>query len=111
MTKLVLAVLVSVPLGTVGCAADVDAESDSIEQISAALTTSTTVGTSIADWMIVKYPNIETLTAKTSWEYTNGMILSGFVKLYEKTKNAHYIKYVQTWVDKNVNGAGVINRT
>ena len=111
MTKLVLACLATVTLGTAGCAADVGVESDSIEQTSAALTTSTTVGISIADWMIAKYPNIETLTAKTSWEYTNGMILSGFVKLYEKTNNVNYIKYVQTWVDKYVSSAGVINRT
>ena len=111
MTRLVLACLVSATLWTAACAGDVSEENDSIEKTSAALTTSTTVGTSIADWMIAKYPNIETLTAKSSWEYTNGMILSGFVKLYAKTKNPSYIKYVQTWVDRYVSSAGVINRT
>jgi len=96
----------------VGCnGGDSGADRDTVEPTSVALTTSTTVGTSIANWMIAKYPNIETLTAKPSWEYTNGMILSGFVKLYQKTGNVNYIKYVQTWVDKYVSSAGAINRT
>src|SRR4029077_9905815 len=110
MTNLALACLTSVTLGIAGCA-DAGTESESTEQVSAALTTSTTVGTSIADWMLAKQPNIETLTGKASWEYTNGMILSGFVRLYQKTNNANYIKYVQTCVDKYVSSAGVINRT
>ena len=108
---LVSACLVSVTLGTAGCAADVSEKSDGVEETTSALTTSTTVGVSIADWMIAHYPNIETLTAKTSWEYTNGMILSGFVKLYQKTGNTNYINYVKTWVDKYVNSSGVINRS
>jgi unsaturated rhamnogalacturonyl hydrolase len=39
----------------------------------------------------------------SSWEYNNGIMLFGVLKMYEKTGNANYINYIDSWADPLVN--------
>lgn len=59
--------------------------------------------------MISRYqPNINNMTNK-GWEYSNSIVLHGMEKVYQYTRDTNYIKYIKTYVDAYVNGAGVVN--
>ena len=63
-----------------------------------------------SDAIVGRYqPTINTMTAK-GWEYSNGIILVGMEKVYEKmpSPNVAYLNYIQAYVDAYVNGSGVV---
>jgi Predicted unsaturated glucuronyl hydrolase involved in regulation of bacterial surface properties, and related proteins len=70
----------------------------------------TTWAVDFSNAIITRWPtNIESMTAKTKWEYSNGIILHGMEKVYEHTKNASYLSYIKKWVDSYVGDNGVVN--
>jgi unsaturated rhamnogalacturonyl hydrolase len=69
----------------------------------------TTWAVDFSNAIIKRWPiNIESLTTKTKWEYSNGIILHGIEKVYDHTKNADYLRYIKNWVDSYVNDNGVV---
>ena len=69
----------------------------------------TTWAVDFSDANIKRWPtNIESLTTKTKWEYSNGIILHGIEKVYEHTKNANYLVYIKKWVDSYVADNGTV---
>lgn len=66
------------------------------------------IGTRIADYILKKWPNPDTITTK-QWEYTNGIVFCGMEKIYQKTNDLKYFKYIKSWVDKYVDVKGRIN--
>ena len=70
----------------------------------------TTWAVDFSNAIIKRWPtNIESMTAKTKWEYSNGIILHGIEKVYDHTKNSDYLSYIQKWVDSYVSTSGVVN--
>ncbi len=65
------------------------------------------IGTRIADYIIKKWRNPDTITKK-QWEYTNGIVFYGIDLLYQKTRDQKYYGYLKEWVDKYVNKKGEI---
>jgi unsaturated rhamnogalacturonyl hydrolase len=61
-----------------------------------------TIGVQVANYIISTWPDINSLTSK-GWEYTNGIILYGIIKIYEKTGDRKYYDYVKAFVDKYAN--------
>jgi unsaturated rhamnogalacturonyl hydrolase len=70
--------------------------------------TKTNVGKTLADSIIAKYPDPDTMTTK-QWEYTNGVVLYGMNKIYNNTGDAKYLNYEKAFVDKYVGADGTIN--
>jgi unsaturated rhamnogalacturonyl hydrolase len=66
------------------------------------------VGESLANYILATWPNLNTYTNK-DWEYTNGIVLYGVTKIYEKSGKPEYLNYVKTFVDKYVNASGTIS--
>lgn len=70
--------------------------------------TKTNIGVQLADSIIAKYPDPDTITTK-QWEYTNGVIFAGMDKIYKNTNDKKYFNYIKTWVDKYVDSTGNIS--
>jgi unsaturated rhamnogalacturonyl hydrolase len=70
----------------------------------------TTWAVDFSNAIIKRWPaNIESLTGKTKWEYSNGIILHGIEKVYDYTKDVNYLNYIKKWVDSYVSTSGVVN--
>lgn len=46
---------------------------------------------------------------KPRWSYTNGLVLSACIKVYQQTKNQKYYDYVYAYADDLIDSKGVIN--
>jgi unsaturated rhamnogalacturonyl hydrolase len=69
----------------------------------------TTWAVDFSNAIIKRWPtNIESMTGKIKWEYSNGIILHGIEKVYDHSKNADYLSYIKKWVDSYVNDNGVV---
>jgi Predicted unsaturated glucuronyl hydrolase involved in regulation of bacterial surface properties, and related proteins len=69
----------------------------------------TTWAVDFSNAIITRWPNtINDMTGK-GWEYSNGSILYGMEKVYERTKNANYLNYIKKYVDAYVDANGNIN--
>ncbi|WP_229761177.1 glycoside hydrolase family 88/105 protein [Ferruginibacter lapsinanis] len=61
-----------------------------------------------SDAILTRYtPTINSMTNK-QWEYSNSIVLHGIEKVYANTRDTNYLKYIKTYVDAYVNGAGAI---
>lgn len=70
----------------------------------------TTWAVDFSNAIIKRWPsNIESMTGKTKWEYSNGIILHGIEKVYDYTKDVNYLNYIKKWVDSYVSTSGVVN--
>ncbi len=45
---------------------------------------------------------------KPRWSYTNGLVLSAAIKVYEKTKNQKYYDYIYTYANEMIDNTGTI---
>jgi len=117
--NLLALIVIGLLLFVMGCTAPNQASSDSDLQISASechtkvdsTADSVKIGATLADYIMTTYPSYmdyETNVIKKGWEYTNGVVLTGFIKLYESTKNIKYLNYVKPYVDKYVLADGTI---
>jgi len=56
----------------------------------------TTWAVDFSNAIIKRWPsNIESMTGKTKWEYSNGIILHGIEKVYDYTKDVNYLNYIK----------------
>jgi unsaturated rhamnogalacturonyl hydrolase len=86
-------------------------ESFDVLDSSSKITSSSLVGASLADSIMTSYPSYldyDTNVIKKGWEYTNGVILFGFIKLYEATGQHKYLDYVKPYADRYVQTDGTI---
>jgi unsaturated rhamnogalacturonyl hydrolase len=70
-----------------------------------------TLAVKLADSLMASYPaymDYETGVVKKGWEYTNGVLLYGFLKLYAATRDIKYLDYVKPYVDRYVQADGTI---
>src|SRR5665811_497782 len=44
-----------------------------------------------------------------SWSYSQGFMLWGFIRLYEKTNNKEYFEYVMKYCNEHVDAQGTIS--
>ncbi|HYH04094.1 MAG TPA: glycoside hydrolase family 88 protein [Bacillota bacterium] len=65
------------------------------------------LGVQLADSVLKRWPNPDRITAK-QWEYTNGIVLYGINRIYEKIGDRKYIDYIKSFVDQYVNADGQI---
>lgn len=59
-----------------------------------------------------KYPKAWQLDGneKPKWDYKMGFVLSGFEKLYLKTKDPKYLNYIKEYVDESIDSTGNIKK-
>ena len=57
-----------------------------------------------------KYPKAWQIdgTEKPKWDYKMGLVLSGFEKLYQKTKDKKYLNYIKEYADEMIDADGNI---
>lgn len=68
----------------------------------------TSWGVKFCDAIIERYqPSIDVMTNK-GWDHSNSIILHGIEKIYTKTNNPAYLKYIKAFVDSFVAGDGSI---
>lgn len=79
-----------------------------VVKTSAIETANTKIGVQLANDVMTKYKDPDTITAK-QWEYTNGVVFAGMEKMYESTKDIKYLNYTKSWVDKYVDNSGNIS--
>jgi len=61
----------------------------------------------MAETIMQRYPEADNYPYR-SWSYPQGFVLWGFIRLYEKTGNERYRKYVMDFCEKHVTGDGDI---
>jgi unsaturated rhamnogalacturonyl hydrolase len=61
-----------------------------------------------ADWILQEWPEPERMTTK-GWEYTNGIVMHGLEKVYEKTSDTRYLAYIKRFVDFHVDRDGNVD--
>jgi unsaturated rhamnogalacturonyl hydrolase len=67
-----------------------------------------TLAVRFADSVLQRWPN-PTAIDRHGWEYNSSIVLVGVQKVYERTKEPKYLKYIQKWVDSFIDGKGNIN--
>ena len=66
------------------------------------------ISAALAETILRRYPEADQYPYR-SWSYPQGFVLWGFIRLYEKTGNGAYRKYVLDWCGKHVNPEGEIS--
>ena len=61
----------------------------------------------MADTIMRRYPHADDYPYKP-WSYPQGFVLWGFIRLFEKTGEEKYRKYVLDFCEKHVSGNGEI---
>jgi unsaturated rhamnogalacturonyl hydrolase len=109
--KNLLMILMAISLMTfAGCSAPVKTGED-VSVSNADKATTAKIGVQLADYIMATYPtymDYETSVVKKGWEYTNGVVLYGFIKLYESTGKIKYLDYVKPYADQYILADGTI---
>lgn len=61
-----------------------------------------------ADNLMARFPDPDSIPHR-AWCYTQGYVLSGFEKLFDRTRDRRYLDYLMTFVDKHVDALGSIS--
>jgi len=55
----------------------------------------------LAETILKRFPDPDTYHYR-SWTYTQGFMLWGFIRLYEKTGKKEYMDYIKRYCDEHV---------
>ncbi len=64
-----------------------------------------TIGQRFADLVMARWPD-PTAINHNGWEYNSSIVLVGMAKIYQKTNETRYLKYIQKWVDFYIDNRG-----
>ena len=62
----------------------------------------------VADAVLQRWPD-PTAINRNGWEYNSGIVLVGIEKVYQRTKNPKYLKYIKQWVDAYIDNQGHVS--
>jgi len=70
----------------------------------------TSLAVRFADAILAEWPDPRNISANTSFEYNNGIVLHGIERVYAGTRDRRYLSYIQKYIDYFVDATGTINR-
>ncbi len=66
-----------------------------------------TIGQRFAELVMARWPD-PTAIHRNGWEYNSSIVLVGMAKIYQKTHETRYLKYIQKWVDFYIDNRGEV---
>ena len=70
----------------------------------------TSLAVRFANAILAEWPDPRNISANTTFEYNNGIVLHGIERVYAGTRDRRYLDYIQRYMDYFVDASGTINR-